>query len=179
VQSPAYRDDKRGTTMQMLPDLLRPDDAGQPGDGRKLEAHVGDRVIDGPQAVLVSNNPYAMSDIAGLGRRDRLDAGELGVIAIKVDNAAQAIGLVRAGGGSGLVAATAREVTIEAPGPDIAVGIDGETVRMPTPVTCSIRPRALRVVVPRNRPGVPAPRSALSLARLGHLAAFGDLTNAS
>ena len=25
--------------------------------------------VEGPQAVLVSNNPYGMGDIAGLGRR--------------------------------------------------------------------------------------------------------------
>ena len=167
VESPAYRGDKRGTTLQMLPDLLRPNG---PGRDHRLAASVGDRTIDAPQAVLVSNNPYDMTDIAGLGRRDRLDTGKLGVIAIKVDNAAQAIGLVRAGHGNGIVSAASREVTIDAPTADIPVGIDGETVRLPTPVKCSIRPGALRVVVPKNRPGVPAPRSALSLSRLAHLA---------
>ena len=90
VRSPAYRDDKRGTTLAMLPDLLRAD-----GDRHQLHVQVGGTRIDGPQAVLVSNNPYDTTDIAGLGRRDRLDTGRLGVIAVKVDNAAQAIGLVR------------------------------------------------------------------------------------
>jgi diacylglycerol kinase family enzyme len=169
VESPAYRADKRGTTLQMLPDLLRP---GRPGQNRRLAANVGDRTIDAPQAVLVSNNPYDMTDIAGLGRRDRLDTGKLGVIAIKVNNTAQAIGLVAARHTRGVVTAASREVTIDAPAPDIPVGIDGETVRLPTPVKCSIRPGALRVVVPRNRPGVPAQRSALSLHRLAQLAAF-------
>lgn len=170
VQSPAYRDDKRGTTLQMLPDLLKSE-----GDRHKLVAHVGEQRIEAPQAVLVSNNPYDLTDIAGLGRRDRLDAGTLGLIAIKVDNAAQAIGLVRAGRGTGLIAAQPREVTIDAVSAQIPVGVDGETVLMPTPVRCSIRPRALRVVVPRDRPGIPAPRSALSWAKLGQLAGFGPL----
>jgi diacylglycerol kinase family enzyme len=169
VESPAYRDDKRGTTLQMLPDLLRP---GGPGQDHRLAANVGDRMIDAPQAVLVSNNPYEMTDIAGLGRRDRLDTGKLGVIAIKVDNTAQAIGLVTARHPRGVLTAASREVTIDAPARDIPVGIDGETVRLATPVKCSIRPGALRVVVPRSRPRVPAPRSALSLSRLAQLAAF-------
>ena len=52
VRSPAYRDDKRGTTLQMLPDLLK----GH--GGAKLRARVGNVTIDRPQALLVSNNPY-------------------------------------------------------------------------------------------------------------------------
>jgi diacylglycerol kinase family enzyme len=168
VQSPAYRDDKRGTTLQMLPDLLR-----SSGEQHKLAAYVAGTKIEAPQAVLVSNNTYELTDVAGLGRRDRLDAAELGVIAIKVDNAAQAIGLVRAGRGTGLVATSSRAVTVDSPQPEIPVGIDGETVLMPTPVHCSVQPGALRVVVPKDRPGVPAPRPPLSLARLGHLAVFG------
>jgi hypothetical protein len=49
---------------------------------------------------------------------------------------------------------TAGEVAVDADQPEIPVGIDGETVMMPTPVRCAIRPRALRVRVPRDRPGV-------------------------
>lgn len=168
VQSPAYRDDKRGTTLQMLPDLLRGN-----GGRHKLAASVGETTIEAPQALLVSNNAYDITDIAGLGRRDRLDAAELGVIAIKVDNAAQAIGLVRAGRGTGLIATSSRAVTVDSPQPQIPVGIDGETVLMPTPVRCTVRPGALRVVVPKDRPGVPVSRSPLSLPRLAHRAVSG------
>ena len=59
VQNPAYRDDKRGTTLQVLPDLL----TGH--RGAKLTARAGDTTITGPQALLVSNDPYEASDIAG------------------------------------------------------------------------------------------------------------------
>lgn len=106
VRSPAYRDDKRGTTLQLLPDLLK----GH--QGAHLSARAGDTGIDNPQALLISNDPYAMSDVAGLGRRPRLDAGRLGVIAVRVDSARQAAGLVRRGHGSGLTtlaASLARE----------------------------------------------------------------------
>ena len=37
---------------------------------------------------------------------------------------------------------------------------------MPTPVRCTIHPLALRVRVPRTRPGVPEPRPALDWAQL-------------
>ena len=84
VQSPAYRDDKVGTALQMLPDLL----GGN--EGAHLVVRVDGKVIlDGPQAVLVSNNPYGTSDIAGMGRRVRLDRGVLGVVGVTVQSAAQ------------------------------------------------------------------------------------------
>ena len=67
-------------------------------------------------------------------------------------------------------ALTAREVIIDSGEPQIPVGIDGESVLMPTPVTCTIRPLALRVQVPRDRPGVPEPRPQLDWARLRHQA---------
>ena len=113
-----------------------------------------------------------MSDVAGLGRRARLDAGTLGVVAVRVDSARQAAGLIRRGHGTGLATLTAGEVTITTDAPQIPVGIDGETVMLPTPVRCAIRPRALRVVVPRQRPGVPAPKPALEWPRLRQLASF-------
>jgi len=173
VENPAYRDDKAGTVLQMLPGLLG---AHQ---GARLIVRVDGRVIlDGPQAVLVSNNPYETGDIAGLDRRARLDRGVLGVIGVKVDNAAQAAALLsRPARSRELTALTAREVVIDSDEPQIPVGIDGESVLMPTPVRCSIRPLALRVQVPRNRPGVPRPRPQLDWARLRRLAfTFGRTT---
>lgn len=166
VRSPAYRDDKRGTTLQMLPDLLN----GHAG--ARLSARAGQDRIDGPQALLISNNPYGMGDIAGLGRRPRVDTGTLGVIAILVSSARQAAGLARRGHGEGLVVLAADEVVVDADVPQIPAGIDGETVLMPTPVRCAIRPRALRVIVPRDRPGVPAAKPPLEWPQLRQLASF-------
>jgi hypothetical protein len=99
--------------------------------------------------VLVSNNPYETGGIAGVGRRARLDQGVLGVVGVKVENAAQAAGLLRRPGRSrGLTVLSAREVVIDSDQPQIPVGIDGESVLMPTPVHCTIRPLVLRVRVP-------------------------------
>ena len=169
VENPAYRDDKRGTTLQVLPDLL----SGH--RGAKLTARAGDTTITGPQALLVSNDPYEVSDIAGLGRRARLDTGTLGVVAVTVNNALQAAGLLRGARGPGLITLTAAEVVVEAGAPEIPVGIDGETVLMPTPVRCTVRPKALRVRVPRDRPGVRPPKPDLDWTTLRQLASFRAL----
>jgi diacylglycerol kinase family enzyme len=166
VESPAYRDDKAGTTLQMLPEIL----SGH--KGAKLSATAGDTTITGPQALLVSNNPYEGGDIAGLSRRARLDAGTLGVVAVTVNSALQAATLLRGARGQGLTTLTADEVVVDAEVPEIPVGIDGETVSMPTPVRCTIRPKVLRVRVPRDRPGVPPSRAALDWPALVKLASF-------
>jgi diacylglycerol kinase family enzyme len=166
VTSPAYRDDKRGTTLQMLPDIL----AGH--RGTRLTARAGTVTVTGPQALLVSNDPYGTSDIAGLSRRARLDAGTLGVVAVTVQSAAQAVGLLRRGRGHGLTRFTAGEVVVDADAAEIPVGIDGETVMMPTPVRCGIRPRALRVRVPRDGPGIRPPKPAIDWPTLRRLASF-------
>lgn len=166
VRSPAYRDDKRGTTLHLLPDLLKGE------RGARLTAHTVGVSITRPQALLVSNDPYQTRDVAGLGRRARLDAGTLGVVAVTVDSARQAVQLLRRGQGRGLTLLTADEVVVDADAAEIPVGIDGETVMMPAPVRCATRPRALRVRVPRNRPGTRAPMPAMDWTRLRELASF-------
>ncbi|MET7601234.1 diacylglycerol kinase family protein [Streptomyces avermitilis] len=165
VQSPAYRDDKVGTTLELLPDLL----TGQRGP--LLTARAQDAVIEAPQALLISNNPYRMDDPAGLGRRERLESGVLGVLGIKVQSAAEAAGLLLGRHATGLTVLTAREVLVEADRPQIDVGVDGEALVLPTPVRCRIEPGALRVRVPRDRPGVPEAKPPLDWRRLRKLAA--------
>lgn len=105
-------------------------------------------VIDAPQALLVSNNPYRMDDPAGLGYRERLESGLLGVLGIKVENAAEAAGLLLGVHSTGLTVLTAREVVVDADLPEVEVGVDGEAFVLPTPVRCRIEPGALRVRVP-------------------------------
>jgi hypothetical protein len=65
VQSPAYRDDKQNTTLDLLPDML------QGHRGARLSARADGTQIDRPQALLVANDPYGTGDIAGLGRWTR------------------------------------------------------------------------------------------------------------
>ncbi|WP_247596341.1 MULTISPECIES: diacylglycerol kinase family protein [unclassified Rhodococcus (in: high G+C Gram-positive bacteria)] len=148
VRRPDYRDDKTATMLEVFPDLL----TGHAGP--RLEAQIGDSVMTEPQAVLVSNNAYGAGDLAGLSRRSRLDRGVLGAITVSVANTRQAVGLLRRTRTSGLTQQTASEVVVRADAPDIPVGVDGESLVLRTPVRCSIEPKALRVRVPRNRPGV-------------------------
>ena len=166
VQTPAYRDDKLGTTLDTLPELLD----GQ--RGAQLSVVADSVTIDAPQALLVSSNPYGTGDIAGLGRRARLDRGVLGVIAVTVDSVGQAVGLLRGRHTTGLRVLAARTVVVTASSERIPVGIDGEAVSLPVPVRCAIRPGALRVRVPRDRPGVPPPKATISWSRLRRLASW-------
>ncbi|MFI6094940.1 diacylglycerol/lipid kinase family protein [Lentzea sp. NPDC051213] len=165
VRSPAYRDGKTRTTLNLLPGLLIGPRAAA------LRVRVGGAWLTGAQAVLISNNPYGSGDLAGLGRRPRLDCGALGVLAVTVRNAAEAAGLVRGRRrSSAMYVATATEVVVTAGTPSLPVGVDGEAVTMPTPVRCAVRPGALRVRVPRHRPGVQPHRPEVDWARLRGLA---------
>jgi len=164
VETPAYRGDKLNTTLNLLPDLL------QGHRGARLSARAEDVEIRSPQALLVANNPYGTGDIAGLSRRARLDRGILGVVGVRVRNARQAVDLLRGKKAVGLRVLTTTEIEISADAAEIPVGVDGEAVSMSTPVTCTIRPSALRVWVPKDRPGVPAPKPPVNWARLRHLA---------
>jgi diacylglycerol kinase family enzyme len=167
VESPAYRDDKLNTTLNLLPDLL------QGHRGAQLVARVDDAEINAPQALLVANNPYGTGDVAGLGRRARLDRGTLGVIGVTVSSARQAVDLIRGRRGTEVTVLTTKKIEITADVPEIPVGVDGESLSMPAPVICTVRPRALRVWVPRDRPGIPAPKPPMNWARLRQLAGFG------
>ncbi|MFB7245766.1 diacylglycerol kinase [Streptomyces populi] len=160
VQDPAYRDDKIGTILELLPDLLTRE------RGPVLTAHAAGTTLEAPQAVLVSNNPYRTNDPAGLGRRERLDSGLLGVLGVKVDSAVEAAALLLAPAPQGLAVLTAREVVVTADGGELEAGIDGEAMVLPTPVRCRVEPGALRVRVPKDRPGVPAVQPALDWRRL-------------
>ncbi|MDQ0758529.1 diacylglycerol/lipid kinase family protein [Streptomyces canus] len=165
VQSPAYRDDKIGTTLELLPDLLTRQ------RGPRLTARIDATTLDGPQAVLVSNNAYRTDDPVGLGRRERLDSGLLGILGVKVDSAAEAAALLLDPDPEGLAVLSAREVIVDADQPEIEVGVDGEALILPTPVHCRIVPGSLRVHVPRKRPGVPEAQPRLNWRQLRKLAA--------
>jgi diacylglycerol kinase family enzyme len=164
VETPAYRGDKLNTTLNTLPELL------QGHRGARLSARADGTEIEAPQALLVSNNPYGTGDIAGLGRRARLDRGTLGVVGVTVASASQAAGLLRGRHATGLSVLTTRQIEIRADAPRIPVGVDGESIAMPTPVICTVSPQALRVWVPRDRPGVPKPKAQKDWGRLRRLA---------
>ncbi|OZG30752.1 diacylglycerol kinase [Williamsia sp. 1138] len=164
VRSPAYREDKAGTVLSAIPDLLAEH------AGSRLTARFGGVQVTGPQAVLVSNNPYGTGDLAGLSRRVRLDLGILGVVTLSVANTRQAVGLLRRAKVRGLTQHTTAEVVIEADTVEVPVGVDGETLMLTSPVRCTIEPGVLRVRLPRD---LPTPRPAeppIDWVRLSQLA---------
>jgi diacylglycerol kinase family enzyme len=92
-----------------------------------------------PVIVLVSNNPYALERPLARGARPKLDGGRLGIIVIDAPPRHRR----RPGR-----AWNARSLEVDAPS-TVHAGVDGEAKELAPPLRFSIRPRALRVRVPR------------------------------
>jgi hypothetical protein len=163
--TPGYREAKARTFAEIAPGYL---------DGQQWVDAVVDtpqRPLESPQVVLVSNNPYHITTLRHLGRRFALDTGQLGGIAIKRPAGAPPPDLLprlrrdlrrhgRAGPpGEGVITWTAARITLHGTAShataQLPAGIDGEAVLLDLPVVCEIRPGALRVLLPRDRPGIP------------------------
>ncbi|MEV8561938.1 diacylglycerol kinase family protein [Streptomyces sp. NPDC051917] len=170
VREPSYREAKLRTALEALPVLLT-----GPGAPR-LRMRAGHTRIEGLQALLVSNNPYrpVAVDSAHPGLRESLNSGHLGVLCVRVDTPRQAARLSTRLLGSrrspGVTRLTASEVVVEADTDTVPAGIDGESVVLPAPVVCRVAPGALRVRVPRHRPGTPPNRPLPDWRRVLHLA---------
>jgi diacylglycerol kinase family enzyme len=160
VQSDAYRDAKLETWARMLPDMLGP--GAEPID-LEFTAADGSAYTDAP-LVLVSNNAYELTRLAGAGTRGRLDAGTLGIVAARVRNANDVSQLValelagRAGSFSGIVQWNAREFEVRSSGP-VEVGLDGEALVIDPPLRFVSMPGALRVRTPRSAGMAPGARA--------------------
>ncbi len=171
VQSDAYRDAKLDTWVRLLPDLLGPDAA--PLD-LQFTAPDGSTCDDAP-LILISNNPYQLTQLAGAGTRERIDTGLLGIVAARVRSSAEVSKLValelagRAHRFSGLISWTAPTFEVRSHGP-VEVGLDGEALVLGPPLRFASLPGALRVRVPQSAGLAPAAR-AVALTT-GNLAAL-------
>jgi diacylglycerol kinase family enzyme len=157
--TPGYRDAKARALASV---------AGPYLEGRQwVDASVDtpDGTIERPQVLLISNNPYHLATPRYLGRRFALDGGVLGAIVVKRSPGSAPESLPRllqdvadrgaTPGGEGLITWSAARITLHGTAPSVAAGVDGEAVTLRLPLTCEIRPRALRVLLPSDRPGVP------------------------
>jgi diacylglycerol kinase family enzyme len=177
VQSSEYRDAKVRTAAAVLPTVIGP--KATPMDLR-FTLPSGEEALTS-QLILVSNNPYNLSDLRSGGTRARMDSGVLGIVSLQVRSGAEAqklAALESVGQGHrfrGWQEWTAREFEVRASDP-VAIGVDGEALTMPPPLQFRIQPRALTVRLPRSAPGVsPAARvvriaSRSALAALWHVA---------
>jgi diacylglycerol kinase family enzyme len=155
VARPGYRDAKFTTAMAVLPDVTEP----SARSGLIVEAD-GEPRVDDPQLVQVANNPYAgPDDPSPAGTRPRLDTGRLGVDVVAYRNATELGDLVADALAGRTIRSkayrswTGRRIRISARAGVVHAGVDGETVAFPSPLEIAIAPAALRIRVPRNRPG--------------------------
>jgi diacylglycerol kinase family enzyme len=105
------------------------------------------------QLVLISNNPYLLDGIVGVGVRPRLDTGKLGIVSVEISGAAEAARLValdalgHARLFNGWLEWTAATFDVGSGSP-VAAGIDGESTVLEPPLHFTSSPSALRVRVP-------------------------------
>ena len=160
VQSEAYRDAKRDTWTQMLPEMLGP--GAEPID-LEFTGPDGSDCTDAP-LILVSNNAYQLTHLAGAGTRERIDGGTLGVVAARVRSAADVSKLValelvgQADRFAGLMSWSTPEFEVRAQG-QVEVGLDGEALLMQPPLRFESMPGAFRVRLPRRAGAAPAARA--------------------
>ena len=151
VQSDAYRDAKVDTARKMLPDLLGPD--AKPFDLRFAGPDGGEQ--QHAQLILVSNNPYALDRLFEAGTRASLNSGKLGVVAVAIENAADAGRLValevlgEAARFHGWRQWSTDRFEVQS-GSQVAAGIDGEAVVLEPPLRFRIAPSALCVRLPAS-----------------------------
>jgi diacylglycerol kinase family enzyme len=149
VEQDSYRDAKVDTTLQMLPQLV-----SEGGPWFDLHFDVPDHGrLEEAVIVQVSNNPYAPSE---LGRRSRLDTGELGLLTADPKRVSDLVSLSmlaaarRAERSSALWVWSSPTFRVESGQPQQSAGLDGETVSLDTPLDFAIVPRGLRLLVPRG-----------------------------
>jgi diacylglycerol kinase family enzyme len=160
VQEPGYREAKTKTAADLLPALLGED--SKPFDLR-FDGPEGQR-YEGAQLVLVSNNPYELTEGGDLVGRTRVDSGQLGVAAVAVYDAPSVRGLVEAvralhlGQFDGLKQWSCPTLRIESDDDKVLAGIDGEALQLDPPLEFKIVPGGLRVLVPVGTQG-PLPKA--------------------
>ena len=155
VQSDEYRDAKLKTAADKLPQILGPD--AQPFD-LEFDGQDG-RTHPTAQLILVSNNPYRLTTLFGMGSRPRMDTGELGIVALQLASAldlerlalADSLGRISRYPGWHEWAAKTFEVRSGEP---IKAGVDGEALAYDPPLRFASIPGALEIRIPPQAPGL-------------------------
>jgi diacylglycerol kinase family enzyme len=141
VARPEYRDAKFNTVIAVLPEVTDP----------RSRSNL---------TVEVANNPYAKPDEpSAAGTRPRLDTGRLEVDIVAYKNQTELRALVAAASMGAVERAgayqrwTGERVRVHSKEGTVRAGVDGESIEFPSPLDISIRPGALRIRLPKDRPG--------------------------
>src|SRR5579884_2323648 len=165
VQREGYRDAKLRTIADSIPAAVGSD------EGALALRFVGP---DGRQrttgsVVLVSNDPYRLGRVIASGTRPRLDRGVLGITVVEA-------GLKQAGE-KRMQQWSAPSFEVSSDG-SVSVGVDGEALKLDTPLRFRTRPQALRVRIAPQHPGA-SPSATMpespwdAIRALAHTAAHG------
>ena len=154
VARPEYRNAKFNTVMAVLPEVTDP----RARSNLTIEA-AGRPSIEDPQLVQIANNPYATpEEPTPAGSRPRLDTGMLGVDVVAYKDPTELRSLVAAASGGMVERAhayqrwTCERIRVRSREGAVRAGVDGESIEFPSPLDISIRPGALRIRLPRDRP---------------------------
>jgi diacylglycerol kinase family enzyme len=154
VQSPAYRDRKIGTALELLPEMLGPDAVPfdlrftGPDGTEHASAHL----------VLVSNDRYELGSGEGFGSRRHMDTGALGIVVATFRSSSELARMVESAASGrtwrppGWVEWADDSFRLQSSQP-VEIGIDGEAMLLDPPIEFRTLPGALRVRIPLNAPG--------------------------
>jgi diacylglycerol kinase family enzyme len=154
VQSPAYRDRKIGTALELLPEMLGPDAVPfdlrftGPDGTEHASAHL----------VLVSNDRYELGSGEGFGSRRHMDTGALGIVAATFRSSGELARMVESAASGrtwrppGWVEWADDSFRLQSSQP-VEIGVDGEAMLLDPPIEFRTLPGALRVRIPLHAPG--------------------------
>jgi diacylglycerol kinase family enzyme len=154
VQSPAYRDHKVGTALELLPDMLGP--KATPFDLRFTGPDGAEHAS--AHLILVSNDRYEFGSGEGFGSRRSIDGGNLGIVAATFRSSSELARFIEsaAAGRSwrppGWVEWADGSFELQS-GQPVEIGIDGEALVLDPPIRFRTLPGALRVRIPHAAPG--------------------------
>jgi diacylglycerol kinase family enzyme len=154
LADPGYRQDKLGVAQTKIQaglfdlELRRALRIAPPEEGP----------LEGVVAVVVSNNPYEFARWDRLGQRHRLDTGSLQVSVLDASTLEELERLI-AGTLIGAIEFrpalrhwTSERLEMGALGERVQTGVDGEPITFEAPLSFSVDPGALRVLVPEGLP---------------------------
>jgi diacylglycerol kinase family enzyme len=125
--------------------------------------------VDDVFVVLVSNNPYVIGPSLSSSQRPSLTTGKLGVVAARARTGADAVSVLADATlhlnreGRGLIQFQAPVFEVHSESGHVYAGVDGEALRLETPLTFRIQPAGLTLLVTPDKAAGPVQDKARAL----------------